>query len=211
MFKKTVVVLVLFAIGIQNCMAQREIESLKELSQLQIIRLAVIDMQDSFEETRDNFDLTAYKESVWANKTEMKVLFRLPKIIFLPLNTSFYGNLSGDVINKRFSMEVLANPPEYNGPTGFFHQFLEYETLEQIDFVIEAINKAQGEGSFNEEGFEGNMEIREYANFYDVITRLGATNTYFKIEKKSGRYYDERHRQVKLPPQLEDEFIEIKE
>ena len=209
MFKKSLAVSVLLAIGIQNCMAQREIEALKELGQLRIIRLAVMDMQDSFEETQDNFDLTAYKESVWANSKEMKVLFKLPKIVFLPINSSFYGNLAGDVINKRFSMQVLANPTDYNGPTGFYPSYPEYEILEQIDFVIEAINKAHGEGAFTQEEFEGNIEIRENANFYDIITRLGATNTYFKVEKKTGRLYNERHRAVRLAPQVEDGFIKI--
>ncbi len=215
MILKTLVISVLIIMSTISSFAQEDakerIAALKERGKQAIIWESIKDMENAYSETLGCWDLTAYKVTVLANSEEMKVLYKLPSIVILPLNTRFYGNLAGDVLNDRFTMEVLANPSDFEGPIQYYPEFPAYAMLEQIDFVIEAINKAQGEGSFTEEQFEGNMEIREYANFYDVIIRSGASVSYFKVEKTTGRYYDERHRQVKLPPQIEDKFVEIKD
>ncbi len=194
----------------QTTSAMQKIEEYKEKGRQIIIRTAVLDMQDSFEETRDNFDLTAYDISVWENSQELKILFKMPSIIFLPINTSFYGNLAGELVSHHFSMEILANPSNFDGSIGFYPQYPEFEILEQIDFVIDAINEAHGQGSFNKEAFVGRMEIRKQASFYDINIRSGALVSYLKVEKSTGKVFDERHRQVKLPPQVEDKFVEIK-
>jgi len=182
---------------------------LKKRGKQAIINESLKDMEASFPKTLGCWNLMAYQVSVFANDEELKVIFRLPAIVFLPLNSLYYGNLAGDVINDRFTMEVLANPSDFEGPILYYPEYPDYEILEQIDFVIDAINAEQGAGSFNKNEFDGHMEIRENEIFYLVTVRSGATLSYFKIEKKTGRYYDESHRHVKLPPQLEDELVEI--
>lgn len=125
-----------------------------------IIRRAVLDMQDSFEETRDNFDLTAYDVSVWTNNQELKVIFKLPPIVFLPANSSFYGNLAGKVISHRFSMEILANPSDFEGYVRFYPQYLEAETLYQIDFVIDAMAQEFKSKKLDKERFEDKRNLK---------------------------------------------------
>lgn len=215
MMLKTLAISVLIIMSSITSFAQEDakhrIAALKERGKQAIIWESIKDMENAYSETLGCWNLTAYEVTVLVNSEEMKVLYKLPSIVILPLNTRFYGNLAGDVLNDRFTMEVLANPSDFDGPIQYYPEFPEYEMLEQMDFVIEAINTVRGEGSFSRHNFEGQMEIRENTNFYAITNRSGASVSYFKVEKKTGRLYDERHRQVKLPPQLEDKFVEIKD
>ncbi len=210
---KNILPILLFLFASQLVFAQQydayRIEALKEKGRQAIIWESINDMQTSYSETLGCWNLTAYEVTVLSNDKEMKVLYRLPSIIFLPINTRFYGNLAAEVISHRFSMEVLANPSDFEGPIQYYPEYLDGEVLDQMDFVIEAINKAQG--AFVRKDFDGNMEIREYETFYRIKISSGSSIAYLKVEKKTSRVYDERHRQVKLPPQIENGFVEIKD
>lgn len=180
----------------------------KKLGKEDLTRLAIEDMLQIEDENLKYWDLTAYKVQVLYNEKDLMVYFTLPNIVFLAINHSYYSNLYGDVLSDRFVMEVIANPSNYEGTPQFYKSFLDAEELFQVDFVLNAINTAD-KTSYTYQDYEGKMEIRENSKHYAVRMHFPSQIIYFKIEKETGRKYDERSRNISL--KKKEYFIEIED
>ena len=201
MKRKLIMITILF-IGIVNCFAQmtdksNKVETYKKLGKDAIVRMAVNQLISQYGKELGCWDLSAYIPKVYASDIDIKVIFELPKIVFLPINSSFYGTLSGSVIKEHFTMEVLANPSDFDCKINYLSQYLNSETLDLIDFVKESINKSTKIESFSEEEFLDKMIIMEHKDYYAITVKGGIQNTYYKVKKVLGEIYDVTHRHIK--------------
>lgn len=148
---------------------------------------------------------------VTTNGKEVFVLFNNP-IKYLPLKTVFYFGAMVHLKEKITSYHSISNPAESNSKKEIPFYKQTKDTERNIQFVIESINKSTKVGSVNVENFEDDMIIREHENYYTISVVSEFQESWYTIEKVSGKIYDIGHAHLEPSPfenDNKDIFIEI--
>ena len=189
----------------QNIKMNKEVEEIVAQGKDSIVQLALklIDGDVSV----DNFT----KIIVRASSKEVYVSLLTP-IKYLPINSAFYFDVEVALIEKSTSYHDYSNPKGFNEDKmdlPFYKQT--EEGKKNIQFVIEAIKKS---APFDVSKFEESMIIRDDTDFYDINVESDYYHSWYKIEKLTGKIFDEGHAHFEQPPTSDaghqEIFIEIK-
>ncbi len=163
-------------------------------------RTAII--EEAIKQLKMPIDTCYYNVYVMTNETQLWVSFHMP-IKIVPQNTIAYYNLGIDLINRNQSKEIRANPSNFNYEDYKVPLFIPTaETEAQIDFILDAINKSDEIGNLNrgELGWKDDMLIIEEADHFDITLVSYLYESFYKIEKETGRIYDAGHAHGEPPP-----------
>ncbi len=182
----------------------KEVEEIVQQGKDSIIQLA-LKLIDG-EVTIDSFT----KIRIMVSSKEVYVSFLTP-IKYLPLNSAYYFDLEVSLIEKTTSFHNYSNPKVYNEDKMDLPFYKETEEgKKNIQFVIEAIKKW---APFDVSKFEDSMIIRDDIDFYDINAESEYYHSWYKIEKLTGKIFDEGHAHFEQPPTIEGDkeiLIEIK-
>jgi hypothetical protein len=213
---KTSIAIILFPLMLNNTVAfsqdiymnkegikmNKEVEKIVQLGKDSIVQLALklINKKVGVE----NFT----RIKVMTNGKDIFVSFRNP-IKYLPKKTAFYFDIGVSLFEKTISLNSISNPEGYNKKNILFYTDTE-ETKMNISFVIQAINTSNNVDSIDVENFEDDMIIRENKNYYSITVSSEFYNSWYKMEKFSGKLYDQGH-DHSIPDEIdnEDTFKEI--
>ena len=151
------------------------------------------------------------KIRVTTNGKKVIVSFNNP-IKYLPQNTVFNFGAVVHLIEKATSYHPVSNPTDsYDEKEIPFYKQTE-DIKKNTQFVIESINKNTNVGSINIENYEDDMIIREHENYYAIIVVSEVQESWYRIEKVSGKIYDIEHAHLEPSPlenDPKDIFIEV--
>lgn len=154
-----------------------------------------------------------YQVKVMASNTDIYTTFTMP-IKFSPLNSKYYYGVYVNLIDKMTSKNMISNPKDFESDADISFFKNTEESLSQILFVIKGINNYDAIGSIDDiKGFEDDMTIIEFDAYYDVIVLSDFQESWYKVEKSTGRVYDEGHAHLILDEDNESEkedYTEIK-
>ncbi|MGB4775531.1 MAG: hypothetical protein WBP45_10185 [Daejeonella sp.] len=202
----------------QDSLMRTEVERIKQLGRDSIIKLGLQMVQESFRFNKritiNNFD----KITVLANKTSVKVLFSNP-IRYVPLNSTYLYDVDVNITGEGLTYESSSNPKGRNYNDDLIPFFLSTKGSEKnTQFVIEALNKDEDEPSTNFKNkkdlikkLDGSLIIRENKTYYDIERISKYQESFYKIDKKSGKIYDENHNHLIPAPQDEDDHDPLQE
>lgn len=200
----------------QNDSVDKPVQDILKLERDSIIRLGFSSIQPLLGEnaTIDQFD----KIVVSANKKSVWVSFLYP-IKYIPLYSVNYYDISVDIVGKQIVYGPLSNPLDYL-PSQQNISFCvpSADSEKNIQFVINAINKKasltveQNKKTFIE-NLNGTLTIRENKNYFAIESISETVEALYKIDKGSGKIYDEQYNPLVPPPEdenMEDKLKEIK-
>ncbi len=177
----------------QDIPIDKEVEKIVKLGKDSIVKLALksIDKKARIQ----NFS----KINVTTNGKDVFVSLRNP-IKYLPIETGFYFDVEISVLEK-----TARYGPIFNGimdskkdAIPFYSQTKEIG--QNIQFVIESINRSASVGSIDAANFEDDMTIREHENYYDIIVVSEFQESSYKVEKTSGKIFDAEHAHLSPSP-----------
>lgn len=211
---------IVFILNFATCFSQNDfmntdINKIKKLNRDSIIQLGFSMVQKT---AGSNITLKSFdKITVFANKKSVIVSFFNP-IKYVPSNSVYYYDISVDIIQKTSSYGPVSNPREYGSGKQNISFFVPTaESEKKILFVINAVNKNESAIAGNKKSFlekmDGSMIIRDYPDYYEIERVSEYNESWYKINKISGKIVDEGHAELIPPPKDEnnkDEFIEIK-
>lgn len=141
------------------------------------------------------------------NKNEICVLFTNP-VKYIPKNTSSYVyDLLVNLTAKSISYGPISNPKEFVEKTPEkVSLFKRTEQSEQaIQFVFQSINKKckqqSGNSCLTGSDINGSMIIREDSSYYAIERLSEFQESYFKVEKSTGRIFEETHNHLAKNPE----------
>lgn len=183
----------------QNQNINKKVEKIKSSGRDSIIKSAL-------KIIGEDIDLNNFMVEVKANKSSVIVSFHIP-IIYVPLNSVYCYDFGADLITESSWSNIVSNPEgfginkidiSYYTPTS--------ESQKNIQFVINAINNSDEIGSVDIQYFdiEDCMIIRDNPEFYDIKMLSTHQESFYKIDKESGKIYDSRHAHLIPPPVDED-------
>ena len=188
----------------QNIKMNKEVEDLIQQGKDSIVQLALKLIDGKV--TVDYFTEIVVR----ASSKEVYVSFLTP-IKYLPLNSAYNFDVEVLLIEKGTSYHNYSNPKGYNEDMMDLPFYKETEDgKKNIQFVIEAIKKR---APFDVSKFEDSMIIRDDTDFYDINVESDYYHSWYKIEKLTGKIFDEGHAHFEQPQTLEADnqeiFIEI--
>ncbi|GMN07673.1 hypothetical protein MTsPCn5_30620 [Croceitalea sp. MTPC5] len=187
-----------------------EVEEIVLLGKDAIIQLALKKIKEAGLSTDEGISIANFTQiKVLTDGKEVWVSFSNP-IKYLPKKTVFYFDIGVGLLEGTVSTNRVSNPEDYDEKKIPFYKETK-ETKMNIQFVLEAINESGEVGEIDIANFEDNMIIREYENYYDLSIVSESQESYYKIEKTSGKIYDSEHAHLVPPPNTgdEDKFKEI--
>ncbi|MDI9340537.1 MAG: hypothetical protein QM534_08190 [Sediminibacterium sp.] len=148
------------------------------------------------------------KIDVYQNKeNEICVLFTNP-VKYIPKNTSSYVyDLLVNLTAKSISYGPISNPKNFVEKTPEkVSLFKRTEQSEQaVQFVFQSINKKSKQQSGNScltgSDINGSMIIREDSSYYAIERLSEFQESYFKVEKNTGRIFEETHNHLAKNPE----------
>jgi hypothetical protein len=149
-------------------------------------------------------DREAYEIHVSTVEGDAYVSFTMP-IKYVPLDTAAYYGVTVDLTNEFVYYSSLSNPEGYydgTGKVGFYEPT--EEDRKSIDFVAEAISRDSG-FDFRLEKPQDEMVIYERDTHFTVTVTSRYQESFYKIEKETGRIYDEGHAHLVPPPEIDFE------
>lgn len=146
------------------------------------------------------------KIKVKTNGKEVHVSLQNP-IKYLPIKSIYYFDVGVSIFNKKINYNSISNGVFNNKSNIQFYKRTR-ETDKIIQFIIESINKSNKVDKINIENFDNDMIIREYKNYYDITVISKLQESFYKIEKKSGKIYDPEHNNL-IPSPEENDWKEI--
>jgi hypothetical protein len=122
-----------------------------------------------------------------------------------------------DIIGGQISFGPLSNPIHFNyiiRDISFYTSTVESER--NIQFVIDAINKDDLNRVFEKkkdfiQSLNGNLIIRDSKGFFAIERVSEDQESYYKIDKISGKIYDVLHNQLVVLPRIENEEDKLAE
>jgi hypothetical protein len=175
-----------------------------------------------FEQIRESLKLDTSpteifdKISVFANDDEIHIEFE-NQIKFIPLNTEFYYDVTVQLVHSCISYSIYSNGEHEKNSleTNFFKPTAESENA--IRFVMGVINRSEGrnENESRQEflkDFEGDLVIRDAKDHYDITRTSEWQESWYKIDKTTGKIYDEGHAHLEpVSMEGENKLVEIVE
>ena len=188
----------------QNIKMNKEVDEILQQGKDSIVQLALKLIDGDV--TVENFT----KIIVMAGNKEVYVSLLTP-IKYLPINSAYYFDVEVALIEKSTSYHDYSNPNGYKEDKMDLPFYIETkEGKKNIQFVIEAIKKR---APFDISKFEDSMIIRDDTDFYDIKVESDYYQSWYKIEKLTGKIFDEGHAHFEQPPTIgaddEEIFIEI--
>ncbi|UXP30836.1 hypothetical protein N6H18_10775 [Reichenbachiella agarivorans] len=144
------------------------------------------------------------KIRVMTDGREVYVSFQNP-VKYLPMNSAYYFDLNVSLLDQVTSYGAVTNGIVRAEEKPRFYQQTQ-ETKENIQFVVDAINRSDATGTINLADFKNEMTIREQKQYYDITVISAFQESSYKIEKTSGKLYNVEHAQL-VPPPFEDERV----
>ncbi len=197
-----------YSIFSQNDNMNKKVEKIKASGRDSIIKSAIKIIDEAI-------DINNFMIEVKANKTSVIVSFHIP-IIYVPLNSVFCYDFGVDLAAGSSWSNIVSNPEAYGSDKiNIPYYTTTAETQKNIQIVINAINNSDEVGSVDIQyfGIEDCMIIRDNQNFYDIRMLSLHQESFYKIDKASGKIYDSRHAHLIPPPADEDDnnkYEEIK-
>ncbi|OED42670.1 hypothetical protein AB832_02915 [Flavobacteriaceae bacterium (ex Bugula neritina AB1)] len=205
----SILILFQFLFNHTRCFSQditmtKEVEGIVELGKEAITELAL-------EVVKGKVGVENFKKiKVLTDGEEVFVSFRNP-IKYLPLESSFYFDIGVHLLRKTISRSPVSNPGNYYlGKRTPFYRETE-DIKKNIQFILASINKSTEVGSIEVEHFEDDMIIRENKEYYTISVVSELQESYYKIEKKSGRVYDVEHIHLEPSPFANKDEVIFKE
>ena len=192
----------------QNHKIDKQAEKLKASGRDSIIKSAI-------KIIGEDIDINNFMVEVKASKTSVIVSFHIP-IIYVPLNSVFCHDFGVDLITGSSWSNIVSNPEGYGTDKNDIPNYSSTsETQKNIQFVINAVNNSEDIGSVDIQDFniDDCMIIRDNQNFYEITMLSTHQESFYKIDKVSGKVYDSRHAHLIPPPFDEDDnnkYEEIK-
>lgn len=178
----------------QEVKMSKEVEKILQLGKDSIIQLGLklIDKEVSLE--------SFSQIKITTNGEEVFVLYKNP-IKYLPIKSKFYFDIGVRILASTTSINSVSNPVNYPDKTIIPFYTQTKKMKKSIQFVIESINKSSGTDSpLDITNFEDEMIIRENENYYDILVLSKYQESSYKIEKVSGKIYDDQHAHLEPPP-----------
>ena len=171
----------------------KEVEEIVQLGKDSIVQLALKSMDRKVGiQNFSKIDVTTDGKNVF-------VSLRNP-IKYLPIETGFYFDVEISVLEKTASYCPVVNwiVDSEKDSIPFYSETKEIN--QNIQFVIESMNRSTAVGSIDASNFEDDMTIREHDNYYDVIVVSALQESSFKVEKTSGKIIDVEHAHLTPSP-----------
>jgi hypothetical protein len=179
----------------QNINMTKEVDQMLKSGKDSIINMALNMLDKNL--TTDNFA----RISIMTNGQEVLVLFSNP-IKYVPRNTSYCFDASVYLIEKQQSYSPISNPADYQSDNVVFYKKND-EAEKNIQFVVDAINNSGEVGPFDQGSFEDAMIILDNKKYYEISVVSEYIESWYKIDKSTGRIYDSGHAHLIDPP-IED-------
>jgi hypothetical protein len=155
----------------------------------------------------ERFDFSIYQIRVFVNEQYQWVHFNLP-IKYLPCNTSYYGNMSVELLSGSVSFQQISNPKKSNKEPVFYETSAQAKKV--ISFVISALNKNEP-NTIDSFSFNNEMIIADQEHFYWVTIQSDYFYSDYKIEKGTGIILMQEHEElIPMPEEVEEKLVEIK-
>jgi len=191
----------------QNTDMIKKVEKLKKRGRDSIIKIAL-------EKIDETICLNDYIIRVKANKTSVVVSFHIP-VVYIPMNSVYYYDFGLDLIEGSSWSGIISNPRDYGTDQDDIPNYSSSEkTQKHIQFVLDAINQSDEIGSINIEdfSFDDSMIIRDQIEYYEITMLSTYQESFYKIDKETGKVYDAGHAHLIPAPDFEeddDPFEEI--
>lgn len=182
----------------QDIKMTKEVDEIIKSGKDTIIQMALNLLDEDL--TTKNFT----RISIHTNGKEVLVSLRNP-IKYLPHNTSNYFDAGVYLIEKLKFYSPVSNPSDYPSDNISFYQKND-EAEKNIQFVVDAINESNDVGPFDRENFEDSMTILEDKKYYSISIVSEYIESWYKIDKSTGRVYDVGHAHLIDPPQEDIDF-----
>lgn len=145
-----------------------------------------------------------YEIEVLTRQDTTYVIFSLP-VKYVPLASAAYYGVTVDITNKAIFYSSLSNPEDYFEGTKEldFYEPTEKDR-ESIDFVADAIYRDSG-FDFRIEKPQDEMVIYERDTHFAVTVTSRFQESFYKIDRKTGRLFDKGHAHLIPPPEIDPE------
>ena len=176
------------------------IEELKKLDRESIIELAINQLKERFKSFNpEHFD----EIKVMMSETSLYVTFNIT-FKYVPMKSSYYYGVYINLVESLTSRVPISNPQYHKIKDKVYFFTPTEESKKAVSFVLEAIKSA---GEFPEP-----MIIRDNRKYYEIEIVSEDVAGGYKIEKGSGKLFDDWHDSLVHPPKDEDEeiFTELK-
>ena len=146
-------------------------------------------------------DPSLYTAQVLGGERQTCVRFFLP-VQYVPLDSAAYYEVTIDTTDGTTYYSALYNPPEQSGETDAlcFYEPTERD-LGALDFVADALSREMG-FDFRTEDPDGTMIIYEKETHFDITVVSPFQESWYKIDRRTGRMYDEGHAHLVPPPEF---------
>lgn len=196
----------LFSLAFTGCGGAKEramtIPELRNLDRQGIIRVATKHIREDYL----SFDPYNFEHiRVMAGKETYQVTFQ-KAIVYLPMKSIYYTGVTISLMDGIALLESKSNPSEYYPDTDpEFYQSTDAH-WKIIDFVLDAINRDAAIGSIPDKKLDpGNiMTISENADYYQVDVLSEGMESFYKVNKSTGKIYDSWHAHLEQIPMLDD-------
>jgi len=195
-------ILILNSLGCypQGTKMDKEVEEYIALGKNAVIQLALKSVNElhtvTKKVTKEDFNYIR----ISTNGKEIKVLLN-NSITYLPEKSMFYYGAIVHLLEKNArSINRVANPPDYSQDDIVFYTETK-KNKKSKEFVLETLNFS----SIDIANFQDEMIIREYEDYYDMYVESETQVSFYKIEKISGKIYDDGHEHFIPPPSFENE------
>ena len=204
MKKQTIFTLFLLLLNYTVCFSQdikmtKEVEKITKLGKSAIVQMALelIDKEVSI----DNFT----RSYVTTDGKEIFISLRNP-IKYLSKESIFYFDVAVQLLGRTTSYGPMSNPATFNQESQISFYKETEEAKKHIQFITKSINNSAEVGSIDIENFEDNMIIREAEKHYDIAIVSKFQESFYKIEKESGKIFDAEHAHL-IPDPHGSKFI----
>ncbi|MDO5989319.1 hypothetical protein Q4Q39_18090 [Flavivirga amylovorans] len=192
----------------------KEVKELIALGKDSIVELALKSLNSRSYQTNEKASKENFKKiEVCTNGKIIYVSFFNP-IKYIPQKTVFYCDVLVGLLGGVSSKDAVSNPADYGSTIPNYKIPFYKETKEMkrnMQFVFEAIDKSNEIGSVGGiSNFVDDMTIREYENYYDILVLSESQESSYKIEKITGKIYDDQHAHLEPDPfEIENEYKDI--
>ncbi|MFP4563479.1 MAG: hypothetical protein ACLFRY_09235 [Spirochaetia bacterium] len=148
-----------------------------------------------------------YEIEVSTRRDETYVSFSMP-VKYVPLDSAAYYGVTVNITTKTLYYSSLSNPEDsYEGTEalGFFEPC--GTDLQDLDFAADAIYREMG-FDFRIEKPRDEMVIYERDAHFEVTVISPYQESWYKIDRRTGRLYDDGHAHLIPPPETDAEPIQ---
>lgn len=188
--------------GVPAIRAERkmDVKKIKKMERAAIIRMAGDEIKKSIDPDFEakNFD----RVSVLAGKNEVLVSFSM-SVRYVPWQSAFLYDASV-IFSKQIMLSCgpVVNPENFKpGKEPVFFK-PSPESWEATDFILDAVNRSKEVGPLPDKKIpQGSvMTIYEHKGHYQVLMLSEHTESFYKVNRKTGQVYDASHNHLEAEP-----------